>query len=449
MMHTYQAATDELAQAVIDYALSRIRMDAPLDGPRNAAELQRTAGETITEEGLGGPEVLRIFGDILAPATISIDHPRFLAFVPGAPTETSILADLIVGASSIFGGSWLEGAGAVHAENEALRFLADEIGMAEDAGGVFVSGGTAGNLSALVAARDAAKRDRGRPPGSWLVAASAEAHASVQSAADVMDVDVLSIATDDQRRLTPENLQAQIDQLSPEGRAGLFAVVVTAGTTNLGVVDDVEGIAEICEAEGLWLHVDGAYGGAAALVPEAQELFRGCGRADSFIVDPHKWLFAPYDSCALLYKNPDIALRAHTQHAGYLDVLEGERNPSDMAHHLSRRVRGLPFWFSLAVHGVAAYREAVGHGLQLARETRDRIAVNDDLELIEPTGLSVVVFRRVGWAPAQYHEWSERLLRRGLAFVTPTKFDEETVLRFCFVNPRTTMDDVDLILSTL
>jgi len=321
--------------------------------------------------------------------------------------------------------------------------------MPDSAGGVFVSGGTAGNLSALVAARDAAARDRGRPSGRWVVATSEEAHSSVKSAANVMDVEVLSVPTDENRRLSGRKLAASIDELTPEEREGLFAVVFTAGTTNLGIVDDIADVADVCEKHGLWLHVDGAYGGAAILVPEARHLFDGIERANSFIVDPHKWLFAPFDCCALLYRDPDVAATAHTQHAAYLDVLADERSPSDLAHHLTRRARGVPFWFSLATHGVAAYRMAVAVGLDLARQARERIEANPDLVLVEPNGLSVVVFRRVGWSPDDYSEWSDHILRRGLAFVAPTKVDGETVLRFCFVNRQTTVEDIDLILSTL
>ncbi|RZV44205.1 MAG: aminotransferase class V-fold PLP-dependent enzyme [Acidimicrobiales bacterium] len=449
-MHHYGPATNKLARAVMDYALARIRMDPPpLDGPRHADELERTAGPTITEDGIGGVEALRVFGDVLAPATISVDHPTYLSFVPAAPTETSILADLLVGASSIFGGTWLEGAGAVHAENEALDFIADLVGLPDSAGGVFVTGGTSGNLSALVAARHTAIAKRGRPPGRFSLIASRESHSSVASAAAVMDIDIVSAAIDDQRRLTGDAVRTALDGMSPEDREGVFAVVATAGTTNMGVVDDLVGLAEVCAENDLWFHVDGAYGGAALLSPRTRGLFDGVEHADSFIVDPHKWLFAPYDSCALLYRDPDLAAAAHTQKAGYLDVLEHERSPSDLAHHLTRRARGLPFWFSLATHGVKAYREAVESSLSLAEATRSIIADHEDLELLEPTGLSVVVFRRIGWDKSAYQEWSDRLLRQGLAFVTPTKVDGETVLRFCFINPRTTEHHVELILSTL
>ena len=150
--------------------------------------------------------------------------------------------------------------------------------------------------------------------------------------------------------------------------------MATSGTTNLGVIDDLAGIAEVCRERGLWFHVDGAYGGAALAAPSVRHLFAGIEHADSFIVDPHKWLFAPFDCCALVYRDPEVARRAHTQHAGYLDPINeaGEWNPSDYAMHLSRRARGLPFWFSLAVHGTDAYRERSSrHSRSPARRRRD------------------------------------------------------------------------------
>ncbi len=422
----------------------------PLDGPQPAEVLSRVAGTTITEAGLGGEEALRLYADVLTPATISTDHPRFLAFVPGAPTEASILADLLVGASSIYAGSWREGAGLVHAENETIRFLCDTAGMPAEAGGVFVSGGTAGNLSALVAARDRARRERPDHRGRWTILASEEAHSSVEAAARVMDCDVALVPIDDRRRMTGAAVGEVLASMEPSTAAGCFAVSATSGTTNLGVIDDLASLADVCEQHGLWFHVDGAYGAAGLLAPSVRDRFAGIERADSIIIDPHKWLFAPYDCCALLWKSPDDAVRAHTQHAGYLDTLEyGSMNPSDLAHHLSRRARGIPLWFSLATHGVAAYRDAVETTIALANAAVEMIEAAPLLEVVGEPSLSIVCFRRVGWSSAHYQEWSDRLLRRGLAFVTPSAVDGETVLRFCFINPLTTGDDIELILSTL
>ncbi|MEJ7720230.1 MAG: pyridoxal-dependent decarboxylase [Ilumatobacteraceae bacterium] len=153
-MHRHDEDAEELTRAVVRYAIDRVRMESPpLDGPVPPDELRRRAGETITDDGIGGDEALRIFSDVLAPACISIDHPRFLSFIPAAPTEAAVLFDLVVGASSIYGGSWLEGGGAIYAENETLAWIARLAGMPDSSGGVFVSGGTSGNLSALLAAR--------------------------------------------------------------------------------------------------------------------------------------------------------------------------------------------------------------------------------------------------------------------------------------------------------
>jgi glutamate/tyrosine decarboxylase-like PLP-dependent enzyme len=444
-----------LTDAIVDYALWRVRLDPPpLDGPRTEAELRASAGTTITPGGIGGADALRVFADVLAPACISIDHPRFLSFVPAAPTAAAILFDLVVGASSIYGGSWLEGGGAVFAENEALRWIADLAGMPPEAGGVFVSGGTAGNLSALIAAR---WRWRQRAGGAHdrtrgLLVASGGAHSSVASAARAMDADVVVVPADPEGRLTADALDATVDALAPDDRERVFAIVATAGTTNAGVVDDLAAAATATRALDTWLHVDGAYGGAALAAPSVRHRFAGVEAADSFIVDPHKWLFAPFDSCALLYRDPQTARLAHTQHAEYLDVLHHEAqvwNASDFAHHLSRRARGLPLWFSLATHGTDAYRDAIETTLRVAREGAELVRAAPHLELLLEPELSVVLFRRRGWDAATYQAWSDDQLRTEQSFVTPSAWQGETVLRWCIVNPLTTVDDLAAIVDSL
>ncbi len=448
-MHKMKSDIEALSSSILTYAMERLRMDPPtIDHPLPQATLEELAGQTITDKGLGGEEALKLFIETLAPACISEDHPRYLAFVPTAPSEVSTLFDLVVGASNICASSWLEGAGAIYAENQALRWISDIAGLPAEAGGVFVSGGTAGNLSALVAARHdwrqahpEYKSQRG------LIISSRGAHASVEQAAQVMDADLVESGD---HQLTGDDVAATIAALSPQDRARLFAVACTAGTTNLGIIDDMQGIGDICVKENLWFHVDGAYGGAALAAPSTRALFDGIERADSFIVDPHKWLFAPFDCCALIYADPAKARKAHRQHGDYLEVYyDGTWNPSDYAHHLSRRARGLPFWFSLAVHGTAAYADAVEATLDCAREAAAMIEAHPNLEMVTEQRLSICVFRRIGWAPEDYKQWSEALLERGDGLVTPTKHEGETVLRFCIVNPRTNHDDIKLILDTL
>ena len=456
-MHEHDRDIEILTQAIVRYSVERVRLDPPLDHAKTAVELSAMVGNTVTPGGIGGLEALRIFSEVLAPATISVDHTRFLSFVPAAPTEASILFDLVVGASSIFAGSWMEGAGAVFAENQALRWISDLVGLPAQAGGVFVTGGTAGNLSALIAARFWWRRkaegrfDRVR----GLIICSTGSHSSIASAARAMDADLVKVPADERGRLTGDALRETVAALSDEDRARIFAIVATSGTTNVGVIDDMVAAADMAEVLDTWFHVDGAYGGAALCSPTARKKFIGIDRCDSFIVDPHKWLFAPYDCCALLYRNPEIGRMAHTQHAEYLDVLheegsaETEWNPSDYAHHLTRRARGLPFWFSLATYGTTKYAVAVDTTLQLTNDVAAMIKTAPYLELLMEPELSIVMFRRAGWTPEQYESWSDDQLLSGHSFVVPTSWAGETVLRMCFVNPLTTLAEVSEILSSL
>lgn len=449
-MHEFDEEIDALAEKILEYSLIRLKKDPPLDGPWTYDELYAEVGETITEAGLGGEKALDLFKHVLAQACISTDHPRNLAFIPSAPTETSNLFDLVVGASSLYGGSWTEGAGAVFAENQALRWLSDLAGFPATSGGVFVQGGTVGNLSALVAARHDA-RTRYPEVDKWVIACSDQAHSSIKSAASVMDVEALNIKCDSSHRLQGAAVAREIDDFQKKNPTKrVFAVVATAGTTNLGIIDDLQGIGKVAKDLGIWYHVDGAYGLAALASPKTKPLFAGIELADSFIVDPHKWLFAPFDACALIYRNPEIARAAHTQHAGYLEALEtGEWNPSDYAIHLTRRVRGLPFWFSLAAHGTKKYAEAMDKTMEVARESAKLIKEHPNLELLMEPELSIVAFTRKGWEAPDYKKWSDKLLNDQIGFVTPSTHEGKPILRFAIVNPWTSLTDIKVILATL
>jgi glutamate/tyrosine decarboxylase-like PLP-dependent enzyme len=263
-----------------------------------------------------------------------------------------------------------------------------------------------------------------------------------------MDAEMVGVHVDEKWRLTGDRLREVLLENGPET---FFAVVATCGTTNFGIIDDLASVAEVCREFGIWFHVDGAYGGAGLAAPSIRHRYKGIELADSFIVDPHKWLFAPFDCCALLYREPALARAAHTQKASYLDVLTEapEWNPTDYAVGLTRRARGLPFWFSLATHGTRAYTQAVERTLEVTRFAEAEIRRRDYLEVVREPDLSVIVFRRLGWSPRQYQEWSDRLLADQFAFVVPTSHDGETLTRFAIVNPNTTEDDIAAILDTM
>jgi aromatic-L-amino-acid decarboxylase len=452
-MHAVDATTEQMIRSVLAYAENRLRLDpVPLDhGSQDPATLDAVTQGLLADEGHNPDQVLGVYTSMLAPAVISADSPRFLGFIPAAPTKASLLFDMLVSCASIQGISWLEAAGAVHAENQVLRLIADRAGLPDSAGGCFVSGGSAGNLSALVVARETAKRsapDAGAGRR-FRVAVSADAHSSIVNTLRMLEMDALTVATDD-HRLTGDALGAAI--LTDGDPSTLAAVVATSGTTNAGIVDDLAGIAAVAREHDLWFHVDGAYGGAGLFAPSVRHKYNGIEYADSFIVDPHKWMFAPFDCAALLYRDPAAARLVHTQDASYLDVIHdkpAEWNPTDYAYHLTRRARGLPLWFSLAVHGVKAYADAIETAIRLARDTAEEIRRRPYLELVREPDLSVVLFRRPGWKPEDYTRWADRLLSDQVAFIPPSAWEGETVARFAFLHPHTPMDLVHEILDRM
>ncbi|MGN6606065.1 MAG: pyridoxal phosphate-dependent decarboxylase family protein [Jatrophihabitans sp.] len=397
----------------------------------------------IGARGIGTPAAWRIVRDQLLPTAFPTDHPRYLGFVGGAPATAAVLADVALSAAAVFAGSQLEAGAVVAAERAAVAWLCELVGLGPTSSGTFVSGGSIATLSALVAARQRS----GERSRADVIVAGATAHSSVRTAATVMGCELVTAGRVDEP-LTAADLDAA---LAPLDAANIVAVVATAGATNTGAVDRLDEVAARCRADGLWLHVDAAYGGAALLAPAARPLFAGIERADSVTIDPHKWLFTPFDCAAVLYRDGSTASAAHRQRAPYLEAinLDGAYNPSDFAVHLSRRARGLPLWTALVAHGTRAFTDAVEHCLDLARHTVDRVAADEVVEVVGTPHLSVVLLRRRGWCDADYRAWSDRLLASGTALVVPTVVRGDTVLRLCFVNPLTTPGDIEAIISSL
>ncbi|MFN8016028.1 MAG: aminotransferase class V-fold PLP-dependent enzyme [Acidimicrobiia bacterium] len=452
-LHKFDDDTVKLAREILDFVLFRLEEDPPaLGSTKSPQELLPLFKDVITAKGLGGEKAFDFFKQVVEPATISTDHPRYLAFVTNAPANAASLFDVVVSACSMYGGTWLEGAGVVAAENQALRYIMDVIGYEQSAAGVFVSGGTAANLSALIAARHWFRRVNPNMERERLaIACAPSAHSSIRHAAMAMDVDIFNVEGDEFNRLTASNLQKALDELSPSDRSRIFAIAATAGATNTGYVDDLKHTGKIAWDNEIWFHVDGAYGGAAMLCDETASLFDGVIQADSFVVDPHKWLFSPYDCAALIYKDPLDARLAHSQHAEYLDPVTDtqEFNPSDYAHHLTRRARGLPLWFTLAVHGTDAFKQAITTCIDTTKAGATYIEGCSHVELAIEPQLSVLLIRRKNWNSEQYYSWCDAMLEKEYAFVVPTSVNGETLLRLCITNPTTTLDDLKLIIDAM
>jgi aromatic-L-amino-acid/L-tryptophan decarboxylase len=452
-MHSVDRTTEQMIRSVLAYAENRLRLDpVPLDrGSRERAELDAALTGLLGEDGHDPDQVLGVYASMLAPAVISADSPRFLGFIPAAPTKASLLFDMLISCASIQGISWLEAAGAIHAENQVLALIADKAGLPAEAGGCFVAGGSAGNLSALAVAREMAKRAAGPEQAGrrWRAVLGSDAHSSISNTLRLLEMDALVVPTAD-HRLTGDAVSAAIE--ADGDPSSLAVIVATAGTTNAGIIDDLAGLGAVAGDHKLWFHVDGAYGGGGLFAPSVRAAYTGIERADSFVLDPHKWLFAPFDCAALLYRDPALARSVHRQDAGYLDVIHdqpGEWNPTDYAYHLTRRARGLPLWFSLCVHGVRAYTTAIETAIDLARQAAGEIRSRDYLELIREPDLSVVLFRRPGWQPEDYTSWADRLLQDQVAFLPPTTWEGEMVARFAFLHPHTSMDLVCEILDRM
>jgi len=458
-MHSVDIELVEMTLDIMKYAVNRISNTNPeLGSPKKEELLDKLVGKTITEDGIGGEKAFQLFKDVLVKATVPVDHPRHLAFVPAAPTRAAILFDLVTSASSVHGAYWMTGAGGIYCENQAMKWLISLTGLPDTSFGVFTSGGTAANLSAMIAGREywRSLKDEHKAYKALLIT-SAGAHSSIKSMAKVIDADIIVVDDDEDDRLTGELLSQKIKRLSEIDRKRLFAVIATGGTTNAGIIDELDTVAEVCEQEHLWFHVDAAYGGGALAAPSVRPLFNGIEKADSVTIDPHKWLFSPYDCGAVIYKNLDHARNAHSQKGAYLDIFKDDGaqgfNPADYQIQLTRRLRGLPLWFSLATHGTKTYENAIERGLQLAQFAGKTIKSMPHLNLVREPGLSCVLFERKDWTPDDYKTWTYDNHKKGFALVTPTKWKInhrlKTISRFCFINPDTTEDDVIKILESM
>ncbi|MEV5240408.1 aminotransferase class V-fold PLP-dependent enzyme [Streptomyces cinnamoneus] len=400
----------------------------------------------------------------LAEAT-RLDHPRCFAFVPSTGNFPAVLADALASAYLSVPGAWLVGAGPTQIELTTLRWLKAFLGLPDDHGGLFVSGGSTANLTCMAVARD--HRLDGRSQAHARLYCSSQAHPSVAQAAHLLGFtreQLTVLPPDDDLRL---DAGALAERIGRDRRAGLrpFAVVATLGTTGTGTVDPLDRVADVCQEEGLWLHVDGAHGAAVAGTSRGRHLRNALGRADSLTVDPHKWLFQPYEIGCVLLRRPELlpetfGVARHALDQGYLRPAHPvapagkEVNLSDYGPQQSRGLRALKLWLSLKTFGAGAFRQAIEQGAALAEYAAGLVEADPELELVTPPSLAVLTFRyRPRDAPAAWDadaaqaHISRRVCADGGAVLLTTTVRGATVLRMCTINPTSTRADAAYVLD--
>lgn len=449
-----------LGYAAIDALVDRargLRDDRPWQGGTRR-ELEPLFREDCPEEPGDADAVLRRAIDDILPRAGRIDHPRFFAFVPSSPSWAALLGNLLATGFNTFQGTWLESAGPSQVELVVLDWFRQWLGMPEGAGGLFTSGGSAANLGAVVAAREAAGHPE-RP----VVYLSDQSHSSVERAARIAgfrEEHLRRIPSDDGFRIDPVALDRALADDRAAGRTPVL-VAANGGATNTGAVDPLPALADLCEAHGCWLHIDAAYGGFAVLDPRGRAALTGIERAHSVTLDPHKWLFQPYETGCLLVRDPADLTRAFRVLPEYLqdtDLGFEQVNFADRGLQLTRAFRALKVWTALQVHGRRAHAEAIGRALDLAIEAEAMLRAHPPVEILSPASLGIVCFRlRPEGAVAADEAALEALNRavqdavvdEGTAMMSSTRLRGRYALRLCILNHRSTRDDVRAVVERI
>lgn len=396
-----------------------------------------------------------LFTEVL-PYGVSTDHPRFFAFIPSCPTWPGILGDLVASGSGIYPGTWIGSAGYSALELEVLAWFKQWIGYPAASAALLMSGGSMANLAALVTAREARL---GREPGDGVIYASAEAHSSVIRAARILgfrDDRIRVLEPDEDDRLDAAAVAGAVAEDRARGLRPFF-VAAAAGSTSTGAVDPLAELALLCERERLWLHVDAAYGGFAVLTAAGRALLNGLERADSITLDPHKWLFQPFEAgCLMVRRGAELAAAFRVAGTYLQDTAlaeggtpdEGEVNFADRGPQLTRAARALKIWLSVRFFGLERVRAAIQGGLDLAERAAGRIRRSEALELVTPARLGVVCFRS-GLGEAEDAARIRRLLDSGTGMVSSTRIRGEYVMRLCILNHRSRWEDVERVIADL
>ena len=410
----------------------------------------------ITEEGIDLDDALRLFRENVETAGINPTSGRFLGYIPGGGLLYSALGDLLAAITNRYASVFFASPGSVRIENMLMRWMASIVGYPETATGFLASGGSIANLAGVVTARDASDLE-GDAIAQAVVYQTEHTHHCVDKALRVAGLGRCirrTVSVDEGYRMRPAALDAAI---VADQKAGLrpWLVVGSAGTTNTGSVDPLAAIADVAHAHGLWLHVDGAYGAFFILCPEAQTILRGMDQCDSLVLDPHKTLFVPYGTGALLVKDGRKLYDAHKASADYMqdtfDAVE-EVSSANLSPELTKHFRGLRLWLPLKVLGLAPFRAALSEKILLARYFYEQIQRLDGFEVGPYPDLSVVTYR---YRPPRgdINAFNQQLVKNiqqdGRIFLSSTRIDGQFTLRMAVSCFRTHLDDIDTALGVL
>lgn len=410
-----------------------------------SSELQDLLGGPVPEDPGNPLESMQTLVDVVLSNMQHNDHPRHLARVPGPSSYAGVLGEWLGTGFNTICATWEGATGPATVELVALDWLRELLGLPTGTEGILMSGGSLSSLTGLAAARHAL--------GPGVAYITDQTHTSIVRALRTLGFapdEVHVVPTDQRLRMTTTAVSEALEEDRGHGRRPCF-IIATAGTTNTGAIDDLEGLAELAAAHDMWLHVDGAYGAPAALCPAGREALTGMERADSLVLDPHKWLFLPYDIGCLFVRRPGALAAAFSMRPEYLadvqattDVNFGDRGPE-----LTRRSRAIKLWMMLRVYGAQRLRAAIERTLAVAEYAQQVLEADPFWEVVTPAQLAIVTFTHPGWSPADHSARSAALTAEGYATATSTSLQGRHVLRLCTINPRTTEVDIEQTLERL
>jgi aromatic-L-amino-acid/L-tryptophan decarboxylase len=437
-----------LAHWVVDSVVDHFEHGAakPVIQVGNADDLMAVLGGPPPAEAGDALEAMKLLVDVVLANMQHGDHPRYFARIPGPSSFAGVLGEWLGTGFNAIASSWAGGSGPATVELVVIDWLRSLLGLPEGTEGVLTSGGSLANILGMVVARKVA--------GTGVVYLSDHAHASIKRGLEAIGFPpdhIRVIASDERFRLPVGPVCTAIQDDRHAGRRPGF-VVATAGTTNCGAVDPLHALADLCASEDMWLHVDGAYGAPAAFCDAGRVALAGIERADSVVLDPHKWLFQPYDIGSLLVRRPGALSETFGMTSEYLadaTARHGEVDMRDRTLELSRRGRALKLWLTFRTYGVDRVRSAIARGIELAEYAQSLLDADDRWEVVTPAQLGIVTFARPKAGSDGHAALAAALVQDGFAAVTSTTLRGRSVLRLCTINPRTTEEDIVATLDRL